>query len=287
MGMLLLSVLLLGTAWPVMKVLLRGATPLWAAADRAVLSAAVAFTLLAAMRRLRLPGRADLPIILSLGGLQIAVFFALSNLALRYVPAGRSVVLAYTTSLWLVPLSLLAGERIGWGRIGGVLLGMAGIAVLANPAAVDWNDAGAIAGHGFLLLAALSWALAIFHARHHAWHLTPLQILPWQMLLAAVLLTVWATLFEPAGHLDRSLSVALALGYLGVGGPIATWAATSVSRALPMLVSSIGFLGVPVLGVTVSSLWMGEPLTPSLMLGGLLILAGVALVAITGARGPR
>jgi drug/metabolite transporter (DMT)-like permease len=287
MGMLLLSVLLLGTAWPVMKVLLRGATPLWAAADRAVLSAAVAFTLLVAMRRLRLPGRADLPIILSLGGLQIAVFFALSNLALRYVPAGRSVVLAYTTSLWLVPLSLLAGERIGWGRIGGVLLGMAGIAVLANPAAVDWNDAGVIAGHGFLLLAALSWALAIFHARHHAWHLTPLQILPWQMLLAAVLLTVWATLFEPAGHLDRSLSVALALGYLGVGGPIATWAATSVSRALPMLVSSIGFLGVPVLGVTVSSLWMGEPLTPSLILGGLLILAGVALVAITGARGPR
>jgi hypothetical protein len=81
--------------------------------------------------------------------------------------------------------------------------------------------------------------------------LTPLQALPWQMLLAAVLLTPMAALLEPDGHIERGGSVLLALLYLGIVGPAGAWAATSVARALPILVSSLGFLGVPVLGLVI------------------------------------
>ena len=69
--------------------------------------------------------------------------------------------------------------------------------------------------------------------------------------------------------------------YVGLlGGPVAIWAATSVSRALPTLVSSLGFLGVPVLGVIVSTLWLGESLTLSLVVGAVLVLLGLVIVAI-------
>jgi len=124
---LVLAIALFGFSWPVMKTALEdGAAPLWLAAGRAGLSALTSFALLIALRRVRLPRARDLPIILTIGVFQLTAFFALINLGLRYVPAGRSAVLAYTTSLWLVPLAAASGERIGLRRLSGVLLGLLG-----------------------------------------------------------------------------------------------------------------------------------------------------------------
>ncbi len=42
-------------------------------------------------------------------------------------------MLAYTTTLWIVPLSLLTGQKVGWHAVVGVLLCLAGIVVLVDP----------------------------------------------------------------------------------------------------------------------------------------------------------
>ena len=278
-GLLALAVLLLGTAWPAMKIGLAGATPIWFAAGRAILGAVASFLLLPWLGQLRLPARRDLAIVLSVGLFQLTFFFMLANIGLGYLPAGRSAVLAYTTALWLVPLAVLVGERVPRRRWLGVAVGLLGIVVLADPLAQDWHDSGVLAGSALLLLASLSWALAIFHARRHVWHLTPLQALPWQLLLAAVLLTLFAVLFEPQGRIAPSGGVLLSLIYLGVvAGPAAAWAATSVARALPTVVTSLGFLGVPAIGLVISTLWLGEAVTPTLVLGAVLIALGLILV---------
>ena len=278
-GLLALAVLLLGTAWPAMKIGLAGATPIWFAAGRAILGAVASFLLLPWLGQLRLPARRDLAIVLSVGLFQLTFFFMLANIGLGYLPAGRSAVLAYTTALWLVPLAVLVGERVPRRRWLGVAVGLLGIVVLADPLAQDWHDSGVLAGSALLLLASLSWALEIFHARRHVWHLTPLQALPWQLLLAAVLLTLFAVLFEPQGRIAPSGGVLLSLIYLGVvAGPAAAWAATSVARALPTVVTSLGFLGVPAIGLVISTLWLGEAVTPTLVLGAVLIALGLILV---------
>jgi len=99
-----------------------------------------AFAFVGALGLLRWPTRRDWPIILSNGILQLALFFALGNLALRYIPAGRSAVLAYTTTLWLVPLEALAGgSRLDLWRGLGLVAGLSGVAVLLNPLALDWS----------------------------------------------------------------------------------------------------------------------------------------------------
>ena len=95
---------------------------------------------MAALGRLSLPHREDWPVILSVGGLQLTSFFALANLGVQSLPAGRSGVLAYTTMLWMVPLSLLAGEKVGWRAIAGAALGVVGIVVLSDPQRFDWHD---------------------------------------------------------------------------------------------------------------------------------------------------
>ncbi|HUI16799.1 MAG TPA: DMT family transporter [Alphaproteobacteria bacterium] len=284
--LLVLAVVCFGTVWPVSKIGLSEATPIWFAAVRAALGMAASFALLAALGRLRLPSRADLPVVLSIGLLQLTAFFALMNLGLRYVPAGRSIVLGYTTTLWLVPLALLSGERIGVWRALGVGVGLAGVALLCNPLAIDWTQGRILGGHAALLLAALAWAFAIFHARRHVWQHSPLELLPWQFLTATVLLVLFAVVLEPAGGIGRGSDALLALLYIGViAGPLATWASTSVARVLPTLTTSLGFLGVPVLGMLFSTLWLGEPLSSGLLAGAGLVLAGLLLVVLGSASG--
>ena len=124
---LALVVLIFGTSWPLLKIGIQaGATPIWFAAARACCSTLGAVALVGALGLLRWPGRRDWPIILSNGILQLSLFFALSNLALRYIPPGRSAVLAYTTTLWLVPLEALTLPLV----VGAVLV-LFGIVIVA------------------------------------------------------------------------------------------------------------------------------------------------------------
>jgi drug/metabolite transporter (DMT)-like permease len=210
--------------------------------------------------RLRWPGRADWPIVLSIGAFQLSFFFALSNLGMRSVPAGRSGVLAYSTMLWLVPLSLVLGERVGGRGIAGTLLGTLGIVVLIDPWRFDWSDRAVVQGHVWLLLAGLSWALALLHARRHRWRMSPLDVLPWQMSVATVLLWILALVIEPHGQLDFGRpNLWIALLYIGVfAGPAGTWASVSVILSSVVLVN--------------------EPVTWPLSLGTLLVIVGIAIV---------
>jgi drug/metabolite transporter (DMT)-like permease len=281
-----LAVVLFGLTWPVIKIGLSAATPVWLAAGRASLSAVSAFVLLAALRRLQWPTRADWPIVLSVGAFQLSFFFALSNLGVQSVPPGRSGVLAYTTMLWMVPLSLLVGERVGGRGVAGALLGLLGIVLLIDPWRFDWSERRIVEGDAWLLLAGLSWAVAVVHARRHRWRLSPLEVLPWQMSVATILLWLLAFVLEPGGHLDFSQAeLWVALAYLGViAGPTGTWAAVSVARALPPLTASLGMLGTPLLAIASSVVLVGEPVTWPLVLGTMLVIAGIAIVIVERTR---
>jgi drug/metabolite transporter (DMT)-like permease len=286
---LALNIVLFGLSWPMVKIGLQAASPLWFAAARATLSAAVAFILLTVLGRVRWPPRADWPVVLSVGVLQLACFFAFSNLGMQSLPAGRASVLAYTASLWVVPLSLLIGEKVGWRAFAGVLVGVAGIVVLADPPRFDWSDRGVVWGHIWLLLSGFSWAIAIVHIRHHRWRIAPLDALPWQMSVAAVLLWIVTPLVEPHGHLDiHAKELWIGLIYIGAfAGPIATWAAVSVNRALPPVTGSMAMLGVPLLSIASSVVLVNEPVTWPLGLGTALVIAGIAIVILDHAARPH
>ena len=102
-ALLPLVVLLWGVNWPAMKVALEYVTPLWFATLRTALGAACLFAFLALTGRLGRPTRQDLPIVLSVALLQVAIFQPLANLGRRHVAAGRAAVLVYTTPLWVTP----------------------------------------------------------------------------------------------------------------------------------------------------------------------------------------
>src|SRR5690625_2542163 len=119
-----------------MKVGLTFIPPFWFAFLRVGLGCLTLFTALLVTGRLRWPARGDLPVVFSVGWLQIAAFLVIINLAVPAVGAGRSSILAYTTPLWVVPGAILfLGERLLKLKFLGLLFGMLGIVILFNPLA--------------------------------------------------------------------------------------------------------------------------------------------------------
>ena len=278
LSLLVVVVLAWGFTWVVSKLLLQYMTPVWAVAARSVVGTAALLALGLALRRVAWPVRADIPVILSVGLLHMGAFAALVSLGLQYVPAGRSVVLAYTTPLWVIPAArLFLGEPIGRGRQLGLALGLLGLVVIFNPLAFDWRDHDAVFGNGLVLLAALCWAANIVYVRAHRWVTPPFELAFWQALLASGVLAAVAWAAEGAPRVTWSPDLGWLLGYGGVFGiAVAYWAAVNVNRSLPAGVTSIGLLGVPVVGLLCSAVVLHEPLSAPLLLGMALIVAGIA-----------
>ncbi len=266
------------------KLLLESLSPLWMMALRSAIATVALFAVSIALGRLARPPRADLPVLLSITLLHMVGFTLLSAWGLRLVPAGRSVVLAYTAPLWVILGAVLfLGERLTWRRMTGVAIGMLGLLVLFNPAQFDWTDHDVIVGNGAIVLAAVLWAASILHIRGHRWQSNPFDLIPWELLLASVIL-IPAAVASGAPGAEWNGRLAALLFYASIPGTaLAYWAAAVASRNLPAVTTALGLLTTPLVGVAAAVLWLGEPLTLLLVAAIVLILGGIAL-GTTGGR---
>ena len=277
--------MLLSSAWPLTKLALAaGTTPLWFAEGRAVLSGLMAVCAAAVLRRLRVPAVQDWPVALAIGGLQIGAYFALAHEAAYFVPAGRTAILANTTTIWIVPLSVLfLREAIPAPRWLAAGIGLGGIGVLINPLAIDWTAPGVLRGHLFLLGAALSWSIAIILVRARGPSRPMLELLPWCFLVGALVILPLVLWHAPDGSLGSSGMSWAALGYVGlVAGPFGTLFVLQAQAILPAMVSSIGFLMTPAISLLLAAVLLHERLTPDLLAGSALIMSGMLVAVSTG-----
>lgn len=282
------SVILLASAWPLTKTAIAaGATPLWFAEGRAVLSGVIAAILLAAFRGFRRPTRPDFPALFAIGGLQLGAYFALAHEAALWVQAGRIAILANTTTIWVVPLSLIfLREAIPMRRWIAAMIGITGVIVLIEPWNIDLANISTLVGHLLLLGAALSWSIAIIVTRASRPRLSMFALLPWCFLVSAVVLAPMIALHAPNGTLGQAPICWIALGYIGlIAGPLGTWCVMEATAKLPTLISSLGFLTTPAVSLLIATVFLHEPLTPDLLAGSALIMGGVGVAAWPN-RGP-
>ncbi len=281
-----LAVASYGGLWPVMRAGVEFLPPLWFATTRLFIGAVVFFALLAATGKLRVPTRADMPAVLSVGICMMGLYVSLVHYAVQFVPAGRGALLGYLTPLFVTPIAVMfLGERMTLLRALGLALGLSGLFVLFNPAGFDWSDPDTLLGNGLCLLAAMLWSVAILQMRGHRWNLTPLQLGPWQLLVATLVALPFAVFLEPRSDWTMGAPLIALVGYGGiVGTAIAMWAAASTIRKLGAVTASVGLLGGPVVALTISVLFQGEALTLTLGGGVVLILGGIALVTLAQKR---
>jgi drug/metabolite transporter (DMT)-like permease len=276
---LVLAVLLLGGSWPVTKIaLLDGASPAWFAFGRAFFSMIVSIVVVGTTRGIRVPTRVDLPALFSLGLLQLAGYFALAHAAVEWVPAGRTAILSNATLVWTVPIALvLTHETISARRWLATALGAAGVIALIGPWAIDWTSGRTLLGNAFLLGAALCWAMTMAIVRRWPPRQSMFTLLPWAFGIAASALYPMAAAHDQGTWSHTAL---ICMGLIGlVMAPIGTWCVMEATTALPLIVASVGFLAGPAVGLLISVMFLGEPLTASVLSGAALILGGAAMAA--------
>jgi drug/metabolite transporter (DMT)-like permease len=275
-----------GSNWAVTKILVRSVSPLWATSIRSAIATVVLFVLLLARGQLTLPRRGDIAVILTVAVLHMGAFSALVAFGLQLVPVGRSIVLGYTTPLWVAPAAwLLMAEPMTRSRLAGIALGLAGLATLFNPLAFDWSDRNALVGNGLILLAALCWATNILYVRAHRWISTPFQLVFWQALLATAILSTLALSIDGMPRVIWTPALSGAFLYAGIcGTALAHWAMVMVNRSLPAVTTSLGLLATPVVGVATSAIWLGEPINVSLIAAMVMILGGIGIGTIPNGK---
>ena len=280
-ALLLFSIIVVtwGLNWTATKTIVHSVSPLWTAAIRSAIATVTLLGLLAARRQLVVPRRGDVPVVLAIACLHMVAFSALVAFGLQLVPVGRSIVLGYTTPLWVVPGAwLFLGESMTKSRLAGVAVSLSGLAIMFNPLAFDWSDQRALMGNGLIVMAALCWAACILYVRAHRWVSTPFQLVFWQVLLATCILSAMALLVDGVPHITWSPVLAGAFLYGGMfGTAMAYWAMAMVNRSLSAVTTSLGILATPVIGVATSAISLGEPISLSLLIAMVMILGGIVV----------
>ena len=283
-ALLLFAVIVMawGLNWTITKTLVQSVTPLWITAIRSAIATVALAVLLFARGEMIVPRRGDLPVIFVNSIFHMVAFTALVAFGLQFAAVGRSIVLGYTTPLWVMPAAwLFLGERMTPSRSLGMALGLAGLAVMFNPFAFNWDDASTLAGSGCILLASLCWAVSIVYVRAHRWISTPFQLVFWQTLLATLVVSVLAFLKDGVPHPAWNAQLIGLFLFSGIiGTALAYWAMATVNRSLPAVVTSLGLLATPVVGVASSAIILGETIQIDLIVAMLLILGGIAIGTI-------
>jgi drug/metabolite transporter (DMT)-like permease len=282
--LLLFSIVVLGwgITWVVIKVIVAHVPPLWTTAIRSMIATTGLLGLLLSRGQLIVPRRGDVAVVVVAGLFHMVAFSVLISIGLKYVPVGRSIVLGYTTPLWVAPGAwLFLRESMPKMRLVGIFIGLLGLLVMFNPSTFDWSDRPALIGNGVILLSALAWSVSILYVRAHHWVSSPFQLIFWQALLASCVLLVLALAFEGTPAIEWTPSLVAAFAYGGlVGTALAFWAINEVNRRLPATTTALGILATPVVGIVCSVLFLGEAIDLPLVVASVLILSGIAIGTI-------
>lgn len=271
-----------GLNWPVTKILVGHAPPIWTAAIRTIIATGTLLLLQMLTRQFEIPKRGDVPVVLAISIFHMFAFAVFMNFGLKYVPAGRSIVLGYTTALWVAPAAwLFLNENLPRQRLLGIFIGLAGLFLMFSPTSFDWTNSEIVFGNACLLLAAASWSVSILYTRAHRWIATPFQLAVWEAALASILLTILAFCVEGRPHVEWSVSLVFGFAYSGViGTALAFWAMAVIASSLPAALTSLGILATPAIGIVISAFLLGERPSATLLLAVVLIFSGIAIGTI-------
>ena len=226
---------------------------------------------------LRIPNRAKFAQLLLAGALGIGGFGVFSALALLNTTAGRTTIFVYTMPIWVVLLArIVLGERLTGARIGSLVLGIVGLAVLAWPMLRTGEWAGPLAA----LAAALSWATGTVILKRAAIDAPPIATTAWQLVAGACVSLVGLAVAWRTEPLEWTTVGILGAAYSLAFGTIAAYLIWfGLLQRIPASAAGIGTLLVPVFGVLVSFIVLGEVPTAADLVG-LVCISAAALIPI-------
>lgn len=273
--------LLLGGIWGasylLIKIGLRDLSPAMVAFVRILLAALVLVPFAAAQGSLRGHARLGGWLIL-VGAVQVAGPFVLISAGEEEISSSLAGILVASAPLFTALLAVWVDheERSHGLRLGGVVIGFAGVAVLLG---VDLGGEGAALLGGLLVvLASLGYAVGGFLVKHRLAGIPPVAMSGLVMAASAVLLLPPAIATappEPPGLGPAAAVAALGVVGTGIAFVIFYWLIANVGPARAFLVTYIA----PAFAVAYGAILLDEEISVATVAGLALILAGSWLAA--------
>jgi drug/metabolite transporter (DMT)-like permease len=266
------------------KFTVRELDPFWSAGTRFLVAGGLLALLVLATRR-RFPRGRSLGGAIVYGAVGFAASFGLVYPALREVPAATAMVFIALVPLETFVLAIIhRQERFRVQGLVGALISLAGVVIVVSDqlgAAVPLGALLMILG-GTLFIAESALVLKAI-PRADAWATNAIAMLTAGAILAAI-----SAVAGEAWVIPSRMDTWLAAGYLVVFGSIALFGLYLVGvRRWTASGMSYTTLLMPLITMPLAALLLGEPLSVTLVAGGLIAIAGIYIGAFAHPRPER
>lgn len=279
-----------GSTYLAIKYTVEGLPPFLAMGTRFLLAGSV---LLAAVLALR--GRAPFRMTRSqLGTAVLCGLFLLVGgnglvaVAEQDVDSGLAALLIAGTPLWVVLLRAALRDRPSTGTLVGLLVGLLGVAVLLLPGVQGTAELGPLL---LVCLSSVLWSCGTVLATRRPMPADPFVTTVVEMAAGGTAMIVLGSVGGEWGRLDLAAaepSAWIAFVYLVLVGSVVGYSAYVwlLARAPLSLTTTYAYVN-PAVAVTLGALFLAEPLTANVLVGGAVIIAAVAFVITAESRGRR
>lgn len=274
-----IQIVLLSAVWggsfPLIRIAAPAFGPVPMAFFRCVLAAAVLALLMRVTRQAWPRGQWRAMTLLCL--LTVVFPFILFNAAGLVLPSGYSAVFNATVPLFgVLAAALFREERLTTRRLAGCGVGLGGVALLVQlgPVAPDWHVTLACAA---CVAASACYGFGSILMKRATHTMQPLQASAAVHVAASAVLLLPAAGFAPQVHFRQEAILAIVvLGAFTSG--LMYWISMRLMREIPASAATSSAFLIPMFGVSWGGLFLGEPFTPGMVPGVLLVLLASALV---------
>ena len=224
--------------------------------------------------RLPLPKKKYWPWIFLTGILQMGLNNIAAQTSMLTLGAGMVSVLNYSMPVFAAVMAhFLLGERLTWRKGAGIVLAIAGMAVL-----MDVHAGGDVTAILIGLLSAIFWGLASIIVKLKLSDINPISLTTWQMVCASLSLLAY-TAVVPQGKVIWNTDSILCLIYNGIlASALAFFLWSWILEHIEVSKASVAVLAAPVVGVVGGIICLGEPMTTHIFLGMVMIMSGIYIV---------
>ncbi len=225
--------------------------------------------------------KSELLHLMLVGALLLGGSNALVTWSEEHVSSGMAAILCALVPVFLAIFSREDLKPRVWA---GLLLGLVGVGVLTNPLAGSVH----LGGVGALLLATMIWSFGTLHGKRHIHGQAYLKQVGIEMLTAAAMGHVIAPLSGGYLHHALTMKAALAVGYLGLFGSLLAFTAYIYLARVwsPAKMGTYTYIN-PVVALLLGGIFLGEPFGLRMVIGMIVILAGVAMVQLKPGRNSK
>jgi drug/metabolite transporter (DMT)-like permease len=266
-----------GSTWMAIKIGLETIPPFFGAGIRFVIAAVLLF-LIVRLRGIHLPfDRNAWRVYIALGIPGYAIPFALVYWGQQYIPSALGSILFAAFPFWVAIFShvFLTDEKLDFYKIGGILVGFAGLLVIFARD-VHWAGVEGLWGMSAVLLSTALGGFSLVVVKKYGMSISPFSLNFVAMGMTAAVLLGLSILLEQAADVVWNTSAVVSVGYLAVISSVVTfviyfWLLKKVEAVYLSLTTFVS----PIIAILLGAIFMGENLAPTVYMGAGLVLSGI------------